>query len=321
MSLDYLKNIKGQIDLETLSKIHRERENWKTRKASEKYQDALDFSWNKESNLSIENGVIKITSLSALDKKEKDLIYEKAKLLKDWKKGPFQIDDMLIDAEWRCDFKWNRIKESVGSLEGHNILDIGCNNGHYMYQMLEKKPRLVMGIDPVPLYWAQFEFIQKFFSEPKLQFELFGVSEIVHMKNVFDTIFSMGIIYHHRNPIAQLIDIRNSLAPGGQLIIETIGIPGEDSVALFPTDRYANMGNVWFFPTLNCLINWLEKAKFVDIEVISTKWEGENEQRNTLWCDSPSYQSFLDPNDSSKTIEGYPAPKRFCLKAKKKKNN
>ena len=40
-----------------------------------------------------------------------------------------------------------------------------------------------------------------------------------------------------------------------------------------------------------------------------------NEQRVTDWTFNKSLVDFLDPNDSSKTVEGYPAPLRIALVA------
>jgi len=42
-----------------------------------------------------------------------------------------------------------------------------------------------------------------------------------------------------------------------------------------------------------------------------------DEQRKTAWMESDSLAEFLDPNDLSKTIEGYPAPMRAVFIAKK----
>jgi len=242
-----------------------------------------------------------------------------AKELIPWKKGPFCLNNTLIDSEWRSDLKWDRLKDKL-NLKNKTVLDIGCNNGYFMFRALEQDPKLILGIDPVARCYYQYKFIKNFIPNVPIYFELFGMDEVELFNEVFDNIFHMGIIYHHRNPIQQLRHIHKALKPNGELIIETIGIEGEESVALFPEDRYAKMRNVWFVPTLNCLINWLQRTKFVDIEIISTEWGHSNEQRTTQWCPSghQSYKDFLDPNNPSKTIEGYPAPKRFCLKARKK---
>jgi len=241
-----------------------------------------------------------------------------AKKLIPWKKGPFEYFGTKIDAEWRSDLKWQRMQEKLPFLENKKVLDIGCNNGHFMFAMAEKSPAFILGIDPVLPFWGQFQFINHFAKIDNIEHLMLGIEHLPLMPVCFDVIFSMGILYHHRNPLQQLIDIRESLVPGGDLILETIGIPGDDNTSLTPTDRYARMGNTWFFPTLPCLLTWLKRAKFIEIEVISTEWGKELEQRTTEWNPGPSYLDSIDSNDSTKTIEGYPTPERFIVRAKKK---
>ena len=236
-----------------------------------------------------------------------------------WKKGPFKLFDTYIDAEWDSSLKWERIKPHLGDQKEKVILDIGCNNGYFLFKLLELSPKLALGIDPIIPCFLQFQMINHFVESQKLKFELLGVEHLSYFKNTFDTILHMGILYHHRHPLEQLINIRESLKPGGMAIIETVGIPGENSTCLFPETTYANRPNVWFVPTLSCLINWCERTKFVDVEVISTEWQSSDEQRVTSWCKKDtSYEHALNSENPLLTKEGHPAPKRFCLKVKKK---
>jgi tRNA (mo5U34)-methyltransferase len=285
------------VDLKSLNNILSERATWIERKGSKTYLDVLD-------RLPHTNTPEDIETLA------RDLI--------PWRKGPIDLPGLSIDAEWRSDLKWERIKDHLAPLNGKRVLDIGCNNGYFMFEMAKQNPELVLGIDPVLHYETQFKFIQNYIKAPNVYFEMLGIEHLEHFTEFFDTIFSMGIIYHHRHPIQQLLDIKNALRPGGQVVLETIGIPGEEPVALFPMDRYAKMRNVWFVPTLNCLIAWAHKTKFCDIEVISDTLLTPEEQRSTEWSGKQSLIDFLDPEDPTKTIEGHPAPRRFCLSMKKK---
>ena len=63
--------------------------------------------------------------------------------------------------------------------------------------------------------------------------------------------------------------------------------------------------------TKRCYIN-------TDIELIEITTTDDKEQRVTPWTFGKSLDDFRDPNDPTKTIEGYPAPKRAYLKARKK---
>ena len=101
------------------------------------------------------------------------------------------------------------------------------------------------------------------------------------------------------------------------MIVDCQGIPGEDHIALFPRKRYTNMGGVYFLPTLNTLTNWLQRANFRNIEVIFNEELSTEEQRTTEWAPLRSLGESLDPNDTTKTVEGYPRAHRFYVKCLK----
>ena len=319
--LDFLKqnDLEMTVELTRLESLLNERAKWGAYGNAIDYTQALmDLPKISSNHFDGQGEFIEIGRAEEVTPSQKKIILERAKILMPWSKGPFKLFGESIDGEWRSDLKWNRLKSHLPELVGKTILDIGCNNGYFMFKMAQDNPALVLGIDPVVKCQAQFKFLNHFAHQKNLLHELLGVDELDLFKETFDVIFSMGIIYHHRNPIHQLIQMRQALRPGGSLILETIGIPGKKSTCLFPEDRYAQMTNVWFLPTLPALINWVKRAKFIDVEIISQEWEGENEQRSTAWADKPSLGEFLDPGDKSKTIEGYPAPRRFSLICRKK---
>lgn len=304
--LDYLLPYQDLINWEELLKLKEERNTWWDRESAKEFivGELPDIQGNPS-------------------EEQKKIIEEKARQLIPWKKGPFNIHGLEIDAEWRSDYKWQRILKSLKpeeELKGKVVLDIGCNNGYFMFEMAKHNPELVMGFDPVLPMQAQFDFVQHFYKNKEVHFELFGVEHLDLFKGMFDTIFHMGIIYHHRHPIQQLIDIREALKPGGVVYLETIGIPGEESYALFPEDRFARMKNVWFVPTMSCFINWTKKARLIDVEIVADTDLTEDEQRATEWCPPPfkSLKDSLDPENPSLTVEGHPAPRRFLIKARKK---
>jgi tRNA (mo5U34)-methyltransferase len=82
-----------------------------------------------------------------------------------------------------------------------------------------------------------------------------------------------------------------------------------------PTDRYAKMRNVWFIPSTAALTLWLERVGFKNVKVVNNDVTSLDEQRQTPWMETESLADFLDPNDKTKTIEGYPAPLRAILTA------
>jgi tRNA (mo5U34)-methyltransferase len=133
----------------------------------------------------------------------------------------------------------------------------------------------------------------------------------------FDTVFSMGVLYHRRAPFDHLEELKNALRPGGELVLETLVVEGDANTVLLPRDRYAQMRNVWFIPSALALENWLQRLGFVNIRTVNINQTSVEEQRSTAWMNFQSLADFLDPNDSSKTIEGYPAPRRAVVIAEK----
>lgn len=250
-----------------------------------------------------------------LSKRESAVIDEGIELLQPWRKGPFEVCGKPIDAEWRSDFKWSRVEQLAASISGKRVADIGCGNGYYMFRMQELGPQLVVGMDPSDRFYYQFQFLQHFAQCESLAFEPFGVEHAPLFNSFFDAVFCMGVIYHRPDPIGMLRDLRQCLQPGGLLVLESQAIPGDAHLALFPEERYAKARNVYFVPTAGCLANWVRRAGFAEVEVCSSVKVTAGEQRRTEQARFESLEDFLDPEDRSRTIEGYPAPLRVIVKA------
>ena len=127
----------------------------------------------------------------------------------------------------------------------------------------------------------------------------------------------MGVLYHRRSSLEHLWQLKDQLVSGGELVLETLVIEGDEHAVLVPGDRYAQMRNVYFIPSALALKNWLEKCGFVDVRIADVCVTSIEEQRRTDWMITESLEQFLDPDDHSKTIEGYPAPMRAVLIATK----
>lgn len=238
------------------------------------------------------------------------------KMLMPWRKGPYSINDIHLDCEWRSDWKWQRIAPHISNLNGKNVLDVGCNNGYHMWRMLGAGANLVIGIDPVALFLCQFLALKQLFSQQNNPFFIPLGIEAMPSSHFFDAVFSMGVLYHRRSPFDHLIQLKNQLNNGGELILETLVIDGNETDVLVPNDRYAKMKNVYFIPSIKAMIFWLKKVGFNSINVVDVNCTTIEEQRATEWMQSESLSDFLDKNDPTKTIEGYPAPKRATFIAK-----
>lgn len=246
---------------------------------------------------------------------EYEVILKTAKKLIPWRKGPFKIFGLEIDSEWQSNIKYNLIRPYF-NLKDKVVADIGCNNGYYMFRMLEDKPKRLIGFDPSPLTLHQFEFINHFVKSD-IVYEMLGVEHLEFYNHKFDFIFMLGVLYHRPDPVGTLKSLARGLNSKGEILIDTFMIDGEDEICLTPNKRYSKIPNIYFIPTIPALKNWLERAGFENIEVIATTVTTSEEQRKTPWSFDQSLEDFLDENDKTKTVEGYPAPKRVYVKARK----
>ena len=235
--------------------------------------------------------------------------------LSPWRKGPFDVGGVHIDAEWRSDLKWRRLQGAIAPLAGRRVLDVGCGNGYYALRMAEAGASAVLGVDPTLLYVMQFLAVTAHREPQPVVVLPLRLEELPDTGTAFDTAFSMGVLYHQRSPIEHLRQLRATLRPGGQLVLETIFIPGEESYACTPADRYARMKNVWLLPTLAELATWLRRTGFRDIDIVDTAVTTGDEQRSTEWMRFESLAEALDPDDPGKTVEGWPAPRRVVVTA------
>ncbi len=268
------------------------------------------------SEVNLSSDWIKIGSKNDISDTDYKKLYSILEKFSPWRKGPFNLFGIKIDTEWVSYIKWNRLKNNISSLKGKRVLDIGCSSGYYMLRMLEQKPSMVLGVDPQILFYYQFLTLKKYIELPDIYYIPGAMEELPTFHKYFDTIFSMGILYHRKSPVEALQNIHKNLKKNGELVLETLIIGGGSDTALFPVDRYAKMKNVYFIPTVKCLESWLKRAKFTNIKTIDISITTAEEQRRTEWINTESLEDFLDPSDPLKTVEGYPAPLRVVITAK-----
>ncbi|MCG8635621.1 MAG: tRNA 5-methoxyuridine(34)/uridine 5-oxyacetic acid(34) synthase CmoB [Desulfobacterales bacterium] len=270
----------------------------------------------KPSAVSPDERAVRVGDESDISPEESQLLYRGLKDLCPWRKGPFNLFGIDIDTEWQSWMKWDRLAPHLPSLDGRKILDIGSSNGYYMFRLAAGNPLFVLGLEPQSSFYFQYLAVQKYLKQDNVFCLPVPYHQLPVMEGYFDLVFCMGILYHRKSPVEMLRQIRDSLARGGEIVLENLVLESRENHCLFPHDRYAKMRNVFFIPDLSAMESWLARAGFKDIRCVDVSTTGLEEQRKTDWIQTESLADFLDPSDPGKTVEGYPAPVRAVFMAK-----
>ncbi len=267
-------------------------------------------------SIDLNSDCLQIGSASDIDAASRDRLTTLLQQLHPWRKGPFCLFGIHLDTEWRSDWKWNRIREHI-DLRGKTVLDVGCGNGYYGWRMLGAGAQLVLGVDPTLRYVMQYAMMRHYLDSMDNYVLPLRFEELPEHGAAFDVAFSMGVIYHRRDPLEHLRRLHGQLRSGGQLLLEGLVIAGEDDAVLHPAGRYAKMKNVHAIPTVTLLQRWLQDAGYEEIRTLDVSVTTRQEQRRTGWMRFESLADFLDQNDPGLTVEGYPAPVRASIHARK----
>jgi tRNA (mo5U34)-methyltransferase len=250
-----------------------------------------------------------------VSEEQRRLIADLLRGLHPWRKGPFCIHGVHIDAEWRCDRKWDRLRGAIAPLNGRLVLDVGCGNGYYAWRIVGAGAQLVVGVDPSLRYVCQYLALRRFLGDQPAYVLPLTLEDVPADLRTFDTVFSMGVLYHRRSPFDHLFKLRECLRPGGELVLETLVIEGGQGRVLVPQGRYAQMRNVWFIPSPETLLTWLRRSGFRQVRLADIAATSTDEQRSTDWMRFHSLADFLDPGHPGRTVEGLPAPIRAIVLA------
>ncbi len=269
----------------------------------------------KAGSIDLNAGRVRIGESDDCDVSTRDVVEQSLRQLHPWRKGPFFVFGIPIDTEWRSDWKWERVVPHIQPLSGRRVLDVGCGNGYHCWRMLGAGAATAIGIDPFLLYTIQFEMLRRFTDVDNAFLLPLGLEDLGAGPAAFDTVFSMGVLYHRRSPLDHLLDLQAFLRPGGELVLETLVVDGGMGHVLVPEGRYAKMRNVWFIPSCLTLESWLRRCGYENVRVVDVTRTTTDEQRRTDWMTFESLADFLDPNHPGLTVEGLPAPQRATVLA------
>ena len=240
---------------------------------------------------------------------------EALRALRPWRKGPLELAGVSINTEWRSDWKWQRVVDVV-DWQGAEVLDVGCGNGYFGWRMLGAGARRVIGIDPTWVFVMQWLAGWRAAGRPPNWVLPLRVEDLSGERAPFDVVSSMGVLYHRRDPLAHLRQLRALTSPGGQVLVETLVIDVDGESRLQPRGRYARMRNVHDIPSPALLERWMREAGLSAVHVVDVTPTTIEEQRSTEWMTFESLPECLDATDPTRTVEGHPAPVRAVAVAR-----
>jgi tRNA (mo5U34)-methyltransferase len=270
--------------------------------------EQLPFITSSQKQLSTD--AVQIGCAADLSPEQQQQLEQQLRIFHPWRKGPYQLFDVYIDTEWRSDWKWNRIKSHLAPLQHRLVLDVGCGNGYHAWRLLGAGAKRVIGIDPTLLSVMQFQAVKRLYGDAPIDVLPLALEDLPENLQLFDTVLSMGVLYHRRSPFDHLLELKGCLRQGGELLLETLVIDGGLNEVLVPEGRYAKMRNVWFLPSCDTLISWLKRCGFKNIRLVDVTTTSTEEQRSTDWMRFHSLQDFLHTDNPQLTCEGLPVPKR-----------
>lgn len=269
------------------------------------------------SRIALDQAAIQIGDPDDCSDDDREELKKRLRVLMPWRKGPFNWFGIDLDAEWRSNLKWDRLAGNLSPLAGRVILDVGCGNGYYAWRTLGRGADAIVGVDPTLRYVMQYHAANRYINDDRLYIFPFKLEALECRGLCFDSVFSMGVIYHQRDPVAHLDRLYQCLRPGGELILETLIVNRGNMEVLRPRGRYAKMNNVRHIPSCGRLLEWIADSGFINAQLVDISPTTTVEQRGTEWMIFESLADFLDANDQNLTVEGYPAPKRAIVIAGK----
>jgi tRNA (mo5U34)-methyltransferase len=130
--------------------------------------------------------------------------------------------------------KWRRFAHAIpADLTGRTVLDIGCNAGFYSIEMKRRGAARVVGIDSDPAYLAQARFAAEV-SGVDVELMRMSVYDVASLRERFDVVLFMGVLYHLRHPLLALDLIAEHVA--GDLLVFQSMLRGPDQVASVAPD-------------------------------------------------------------------------------------
>jgi tRNA (mo5U34)-methyltransferase len=177
--------------------------------------------------------------------------------------------------------KWQTFAHVLPDLRGRSVLDIGCNAGFYSIEMKRRGAERVLGIDSDDTYLEQARFAADV-NGMDIEFRRLSVYEVPQLKERFDVVLFLGVLYHLRHPLLAL-DLLHDHVTKDLLIFQSMQRGSKELPQLqddyhfwrddifeqseypkmfFVEKSYSNDWTNWWIPNRACVEAMLRSAGF-----------------------------------------------------------
>jgi tRNA (mo5U34)-methyltransferase len=179
-------------------------------------------------------------------------------------------------------FKWRRFQHAIpADLHGKTVLEVGCNAGFYCQEMKRRGASRVLGIDTDPVYLKQARFAAEV-NGLEIEYRRLDVYSVAELRERFDLVLFMGVLYHLRHPLLAL-DLLREYAVGETMVFQSLQRGSREIQPLAPDypftetaifeqpgypllhfveRRYSNDPTNWWIPNRACVEAMLRSSGF-----------------------------------------------------------
>ena len=190
----------------------------------------------------------------------------------------------------------NELEPVLDNVEGKRVLDVGCNDGFFVFHCRERGASSVCGIEAEAHHYKNANLVNDLLQQGSIELRCMSAYEIDESLGEFDISLLLGLIYHLKNPlkviesVAHLTNetlvietaLRNSLVDIKNREKGIMGTPSMDFLEhpLEPMSDTAHLENCynpqisfegaynWWVPNSECVCSMLRSVGFQKTEIL-----------------------------------------------------
>jgi tRNA (mo5U34)-methyltransferase len=178
---------------------------------------------------------------------------------------------------------WAEVSELLPDLRGKRVLDVGCNDGFFLFACRQLGAEHVVGIEPHEHFFNHAVLVNQLLDLGRITIRQMTAYDVGDELGRFDVTLALGLIYHLKSPLLFL----ERVAPitTSMIVVETAirnseedrknrergaaGAPAMEFVENSPAELHPEGGPNWWTPNVECVEAMLRVCGFPHTSVAS----------------------------------------------------